>query len=113
MPNCRTCSPWCNRCHKKAEIKYPVECPECGRYNPYEREFCKKCGAPVPHDDSKQPKYLNNEVKKSCFFCTPFVRPLCNDCLEAGRVKICPECGSYVLGSRASCKKCGHPFEEN
>lgn len=112
MPNCRTCSPWCNRCHKKAEIKFPVECPNCGWYNPYEREFCKKCGAPVVHDESKVVTHLNAEVKKSCFFCTPFVRPLCNECLEKGRIKVCPECGRYVLGSRKNCKSCGHEFAD-
>ena len=93
MPNCRTCSPWCRRCHKKADYKFPVECPECGWYNPYERDTCKKCGAPVAHDEEKAVTHLNAEVKKACFFCSPFERPLCNECVETGRTKICPECG--------------------
>ena len=58
MPNCRTCSPWCRRCHKKADYKFPVECPHCGWYNPYERETCKKCGAPVVHDEQKAVDHL-------------------------------------------------------
>ena len=112
MPNCRTCSPWCNRCHKKAVTKFPVECPVCGRYNPYERDVCPKCGTPIVHDESKVVTHLNTEVKKACFLCSPFEKPLCKDCLKAGRIKVCPECGSYVLGSRATCKKCGYAFGE-
>lgn len=112
MPNCRTCSPWCQRCHKKAEFKYPVECPSCGWYNLYERDFCVKCGAPVPHDEKKAVTHLNAEVKKACFFCTPFEKPLCNECLEKGRTKICPECGGYVLGTRKTCRKCGYEFTD-
>ena len=54
---------------------------------------------------------LNAEVKKACFFCTPFEKPLCNECLEMGRTKLCPACGSYVLGSRKTCRKCGYEFE--
>ena len=107
MPNCRTCSPWCNRCHKKAEMKFPIECPVCGRYNPYDWEKCPKCGTPIDHEAANVKTHLNAEVKKACFFCSPFVRPLCNECVETGRTKICPECGSYQLGSRTHCKKCG------
>lgn len=63
-----------------------------------------------PHNEGKAVTHLNAEVKKSCFFCTPFERPLCNECVEKGRTKVCPECGSYVLGTRTVCKKCGHAF---
>lgn len=110
MPNCRTCSPWCQRCHKKAEFKFPVECPDCGWYNPYEREVCAKCGRELEHDDTKAVTHLNAEVKKACFFCTPFEKPLCGGCLKEGRTKLCPDCGAYVLGSRDTCRKCGHRF---
>ncbi len=96
MPNCRTCSPWCRRCHKKADYSFPVECPHCGWYNPYERETCKKCGAPVVHDEQKAVDHLNAEVKKACFFCSPFERPLCNKCVETGRTKVCPECAKHA-----------------
>ena len=110
MPNCRTCSPWCQRCHKKAEFKFPVEGPDCGWDNPYEREVCAKCGRELEHDDTKAVTHLNAEVKKACFFCTPFEKPLCGDCLKEGRTKLCPDCGAYVLGSRDTCRKCGHRF---
>lgn len=112
MPNCRTCSPWCQRCHKKAEFKFPVECPDCGWYNPFEREVCAKCGRVLEHDDTKAVTHLNAEVKKACFFCTPFEKPLCGDCLKEGRTKICPECGTYAISSRKVCKRCGHEFED-
>ena len=65
---------------------------------------------PVVHDEQKAVDHLNAEVKKACFFCSPFERPLCNECVETGRTKVCPECGSYVLGTRKACKKCGHAF---
>lgn len=110
MPNCRTCSPWCDRCHKKAPINYPVECPVCGRYNPFEWEVCKKCGTPIDHAKYANRTYLNEKSKKACFLCTPLEKPLCKDCLKKGRIKICPSCGKYVLGSRADCKKCGYLF---
>ena len=113
MPNCRTCSPWCRRCHKKADYKFPVECPHCGWYNPYERETCKKCGAPVVHDEQKAVDHLNAEVKKACFFCSPFERPLCNECVETGRTKVCPECGSACWGRARPARSAGMPSERS
>ena len=111
MPNCRTCSPWCHRCHKKADFKFPTECSICGRYNPYEREVCPKCGTPIVHDEAQAKTHLSAETKKACFHCDPLTKPLCHDCVKLGRIKICPTCGSYVLGTRKDCKKCGYVFE--
>lgn len=115
MPHCNTCSPWCNRCHRKKDFKFPQECPVCGRFNPYGREVCPKCGTPIVYEEqaiNDDGDHLNAEVKKACFYCSPFVKPLCNECLETGRIKICPDCGTYQLGERTTCKNCGHVFEE-
>ena len=74
--------------------------------------MCAKCGRVLEHDDTKAVTHLNAEVKKACFFCTPFEKPLCGDCLKEGRTKICPECGAYAISSRKVCKKCGHAFAD-
>lgn len=97
-------------CYRPANTVTIVKCLECGAFNKPTNETCQKCGAPVAHDEEKAVTHLNAEVKKACFFCSPFERPLCNECVETGRTKICPECGSYVLGTRTACKKCGHAF---
>jgi len=111
MPNCRTCNPTCQRCHKKPGFLLPVECPVCGRYNPADREKCLKCGTPVEHEPVEQVNgRLPATTKKACFHCDPLTKPLCNDCVDEGRIKICPSCHAYVLGTRSDCKQCGYKF---
>ena len=44
---------------------------------------------------------------------TQYTCPVCDKRFENGDdVVVCPECGSYVLGSRATCKNCGYAFGE-
>jgi hypothetical protein len=89
----------------------PVECPVCGRYNPAHWQKCKRCGAPVPQGapQNKSDKTVRS-AGRQCFLCDPLHKPLCKLCVTEGRVKICPDCGAYVLGTRKDCKACGHSF---
>jgi rRNA maturation protein Nop10 len=112
MPSCRSCNPTCQRCHKKPGFRLPQECPVCGRYNPAHWETCKRCGAavpaPAPHEEKT---HLSAQTSKNCFRCDPLNAPLCKQCVKLGRIKVCPACSSYVLGTRKDCKRCGYAFE--
>lgn len=113
MPNCRTCAPTCQRCHKKPGFQLPQECPVCGRYNPAHWDACLKCGTPIDHVQQEgQKAHLSADTKRLCFNCDPLTKPRCGECVRVGRIKICPECESYVLGTRDDCKQCGFMFEE-
>ena len=111
MPRCTRCNPTCQRCHRKPGFIPPQECPVCGRYNPADWQFCKRCNAPVPKPDLGTARsHLSTETSVNCFKCDPLTAPLCKGCVKAGRIKICPECDGYVLGTRKDCKHCGYKF---
>lgn len=108
MPSCRTCNPVCQRCHRKPGFVLPIECPVCGRYNPAHWQSCKRCGTPITQSEQKgATTHLSAKTSKLCFRCDPLCSPLCNDCVKLGRIKICPKCGGYVLGTRKDCRACG------
>jgi hypothetical protein len=113
MPSCRSCNPTCQRCHRKPGFRLPIECPVCGRYNPAHWEVCKRCGTAIVQPEPGNARtHLSTDTRKSCFRCDPLKQPLCRTCMELGRIKLCPVCSGYVLGTRKDCKACGYVFKE-